>query len=326
LAVSTPICRQNFEELVDMWKWLREQNVVPYFEIITPHGRAKENDWLNVDLNQLEKLFFKISEIDRTCYGHAWEPQPPLMGIRCLRHQFSCMVNSEGYVFPCVGVNIPVGNIRERKLKDVINDSKIIKDLRNYRRTIKGPCRNCDKIEHCYGCRGKAYQLTGDPLASDPLCWRNAERQDEIISLPVPVDNIIPQRFPMRVVDKLIRIAERKADVTVTVTKESIFVRQDGTLDEAVYLELIAQAIAALSGFSHMGASDVEMKGFLLGAKNIKILNQARVGDNLKISVFEYANYGDFGIVEGVIYREDEVLARGEIKIWHTTSERGREN
>jgi len=300
--------------------------VVPYFEIITPHGRAKENDWLNVDLNQLEKLFFKISEIDRTCYGHVWEPQPPLMGIRCLRHQFSCMVNSEGYVFPCVGVNIPVGNIRERKLKDVINDSKIIKDLRNYRRTIKGPCRNCDKIEHCYGCRGKAYQLTGDPLASDPLCWRNAERQDEIISLPVPVDDIIPQRFPMRVVDKLIRIAECKADVTATVTKESIFVRQDGTLDEAVYLELIAQAIAALSGFSHMGASDVEMKGFLLGAKNIEILNQARVGDNLKISVFEYANYGDFGIVAGVIYREDEVLARGEIKIWHTTSERGREN
>jgi predicted hotdog family 3-hydroxylacyl-ACP dehydratase len=140
------------------------------------------------------------------------------------------------------------------------------------------------------------------------------------------VDNIIPQRFPMRVVDKLIRIAERKADVTVTVTKESIFVRQDGTLDEAVYLELIAQAIAALDGFSHMGASAVETKGFLLGAKNIEILKQARVGDNLKISVFEYASYGDFGIVEGVIYREDELLARGEIKIWHTTAERDREN
>ncbi len=326
LAVSTPICRQNFDELEGIWKWSREQNVVPYFEIITPQGRAKENSFLDVNLSRLEKLFFKISEIDRTCYGYVWEPQPPLLGIRCLRHQFSCLVNSTGDVLPCIGVNIPVGNIRERKLKDIIKGSELIKDLRNYRHTIKGPCRDCDKIEHCYGCRGKAYQLTGDPLASDPLCWRNAGCQEKIVSLPVPADDIIPQRFPMRVVDKLIRIAERKADVTATVTRESLFARQDGTLDEAIYPELFAQAIAALDGFRHMGIPDVETKGFLLGAKNIEILNQARVGDNLKISVFKYAQYDDFSVVEGVVYREDEVLARGEIKVWHAASERSRED
>ncbi|MFA5394203.1 MAG: radical SAM protein [Candidatus Ratteibacteria bacterium] len=325
LAVSTPICRQNFDELTGIWKWLREQNVVPYFEIITPQGRAKENSGLDVSLSQLKKLFFDISEIDRTCYGHVWEPQPPLVGIRCLRHQFSCLVNSNGYVLPCIGIDIPVGNIRERKLKDIINDSKLINDLRNYRRTIKGPCRNCDKIEHCYGCRGKAYQLTGDPLASDPLCWRNTEHQEKIVSLSVPVDDIIPQRFPMRVVDKLIRIAERKADVTAIITRENLFARQDGTLDEAVYLELIAQSIAALDGFKHTGVPDVKTNGFLLGAKNIEILDQARVGDNLKISVFEYARYGNFSVIEGTIYRKNKVLARGEIKVWHAASKRNRE-
>lgn len=38
--------------------------------------------------------------------------------------------------------------------------------------TIKGPCNSCDMTDGCYGCRGAAYQLTGDYLASDPLCRR----------------------------------------------------------------------------------------------------------------------------------------------------------
>ncbi len=47
-------------------------------------------------------------------------------------------------------------------------------NLKNYREMIKGPCRTCEKSSECYGCRGAAYQLTGDYLASDPTCWRNA--------------------------------------------------------------------------------------------------------------------------------------------------------
>jgi radical SAM protein with 4Fe4S-binding SPASM domain len=76
---------------------------------------------------------------------------------------------------PCVGLNVPLGNIRKRGLKEILSESRLLKDLKNHRQTIKGPCRTCDKAEQCYGCRGAAYQMTGDYLASDPLCWRNAE-------------------------------------------------------------------------------------------------------------------------------------------------------
>ena len=61
---------------------------------------------------QAEEFFHKIAEIDRTKYGHHWDPKPPLVGGDCLRHQFSCAVNSEGYVQPCVGVTIPIGNVQ----------------------------------------------------------------------------------------------------------------------------------------------------------------------------------------------------------------------
>ncbi|OGW39662.1 MAG: radical SAM protein, partial [Nitrospirae bacterium GWD2_57_9] len=94
MGVSTVVCQQNIEELPRMWEWLRDQNIVPYFEMITPQGGAKEHNMLDVDSRRVEEFFRKISEIDRTKYGYDWEPKPPLVGGECLRHQFSCAVNS----------------------------------------------------------------------------------------------------------------------------------------------------------------------------------------------------------------------------------------
>ena len=46
LAISTVICRQNIKELPAMWQWLRQENIEPYFEVITPQANALENSWL----------------------------------------------------------------------------------------------------------------------------------------------------------------------------------------------------------------------------------------------------------------------------------------
>jgi radical SAM protein with 4Fe4S-binding SPASM domain len=173
LAVSTVICRPNLSELPDFWKWLRDQGIEPYFEIITPQANALDNRWLFVEPPDLHRLFNELSDIDRRIYGIAWDPQPPLVGNRCLRHKFSCLVNSKGEVMPCVGLNLPIGNIRQTPLAQILEESQVLKDLNDHRSTIKGPCGACDKADYCYGCRGAAYQMTGDYLASDPLCWRN---------------------------------------------------------------------------------------------------------------------------------------------------------
>jgi radical SAM protein with 4Fe4S-binding SPASM domain len=177
LAVSTIICRQNLDELPRMWCWLRDQGIAPYFEIITPQAKALENPWLDVEPHTLQQLFEELAAIDRERYGRTWPVQPPLVGNRCLRHQFSCLVTSKGEVMPCVGVTLSLGNIRRQPLKTLIENSQVLKDLKDHRRTIKGPCASCDQADGCYGCRGAAYQATGDYLASDPLCWRNCRSQ-----------------------------------------------------------------------------------------------------------------------------------------------------
>lgn len=175
LAVSTVICRDNQHEILDMWRWLRDREIVPYFEIITPQANAADHPELHVPPDALEALFKAVARIDRERYGLLWEPQPPLVGNKCLRHRFSCLVTARGDVLPCVGVTIPVGNVRETPLADILAGSEVIRNLKRHRETIKGPCRDCHKAAECYGCRGAAYQMTGDYLASDPLCWHNSD-------------------------------------------------------------------------------------------------------------------------------------------------------
>ncbi|HFQ80470.1 MAG TPA: SPASM domain-containing protein, partial [Desulfobacterales bacterium] len=174
LAVSTIICQQNIAELPEMWQWLRNRDIEPYFEVITPQGNAKQNNWLEVPSAELKTIFSKLARIDKEKYGRDWEPQPPLAGNRCMRHQVSCVVTSNGDVMPCVGVTIAIGNIRRRALAEIIKNSEVINNLKNFRQTIKGECRTCEKADECYGCRGAAYQLTGDYLEADPTCWLNS--------------------------------------------------------------------------------------------------------------------------------------------------------
>ncbi len=322
MGISTIICRQNIDELVNMWQWLRDQNIAPYFEMITPQGEASENDYLYVEPQRMKEFFYRISEIDREKYGYEWEPKPPLVGGECLRHQFSCAVSSEGFVQPCVGVTIPIGNVRQQRLKDILRDSEVIQDLKNFMNTIKGPCSSCEKIEECYGCRGAAYQLTGDYLASDPMCWKNADRQNEIVRLPARADGLIPHRPPMLMIEKLLELTERASRSEMTVTSDTIFLRDDGTLDEASYPEIISQAIATQEGFKNLRGGVSRQEGFLLGIKSMEVLGAAKVGDRLSISVFKVAKYGDFGIIKGEIYRGKEMIARGEVKLWHTFNTR----
>jgi radical SAM protein with 4Fe4S-binding SPASM domain len=171
MGVQSVICRQNLAELPAMWSWIRERGMTPYFEMITLQGRARKHPELEVTPGELRAAFEDLSRLDRERFGFDWEPHPPVAGLRCNRHSYTCTVTVHGDVIPCPGVDIPVGNIRTQPLADILKGSEVIHKLRNIRKYIKGACAECPQNDICYGCRGMAYQLTGDYLAADPLCW-----------------------------------------------------------------------------------------------------------------------------------------------------------
>lgn len=176
LGAQTVICRQNLAELPTMWAWIRDQGMIPYFETITLQGRARKYPELFVGPEEIQSLFQTLAELDKTRYAMEWDPRPPVAGLTCNRHFYTCTITVHGEVIPCPGVDIAVGNIRTARLADILHQSPVIRDLRNIRKTIKGACKSCEFHHSCYGCRGMAYQHTGDYLAADPLCWRNPER------------------------------------------------------------------------------------------------------------------------------------------------------
>jgi len=134
-------------------------------------------------------------------------------------------------------------------------------------------------------------------------------------SVPRRAEELMPHSSPMCVIDALTVVAEDFAEATVTIKPDSPFTRADGTLEECVFTEMIAQAIAARSGFDLTEEKLKKQKGYLLGVKNMKILGSARVGDALRIRVSKSGQYGDFSIIEGQVFKGEQVLARGEIKV-----------
>jgi len=316
MAVSSVISSENIDELPGMWRWLRDQKIDPYFEMITPQGSAVENDWLYVTPKQVETLFHQLAEIDLAEYCREWKPQPPLAGDICLRHQFSCYVNAFGDIMPCVGVTLPVGNIREARLADILRNSEVMQDLKNYTQNIKGPCAACEKNETCYGCRGAAYQLTGDYLASDPLCWRNIGKEGQIDRLPMVSDGLIPQQAPMKMVDTLLTVGEKKASGETVIDESCVFLDENGFLEPVAYVEMVAQTAALFNGFRtrHL---ESDSEGFLLGVKKFKIHGTAQIGDRLITVGIKDAEFGAFTLVNGSVMRDGVCLAEGQIKIFH---------
>jgi radical SAM protein with 4Fe4S-binding SPASM domain len=176
LGLETIICRQNYHELEAMWRYARDHNFHPYFEVITFQGRAKREK-LNVETHEIETLFHRLLEIDEQEYGYTWVPRPPIAGLTCARHYYNLLVTSNGFVHPCTGVDVNVGNVRHETLAEIIQTSPVIKSLRHIDQHIKGKCRTCRHNPECYGCRGFAYHFCGDFLAADPTCWVNEPRK-----------------------------------------------------------------------------------------------------------------------------------------------------
>jgi radical SAM protein with 4Fe4S-binding SPASM domain len=314
LGLSFLIGRQNQSEIDELWEWLRAEGLAPYLEVVLPQDPLARDRYALAP-RELQRTLERLASWDREHGGAGWDPQPPLVDKRCRRPLVSCVVDGAGRVLPCAGLRIPVGDLRERSLRGILDDSEVLENLRDHRRTIAGPCASCPHSDGCSGCRGAAYAVTGDYLASDPSCWLNRDRQREIEAMPLAAAPLLPQHEPMRLVDTLRSVGERVATAGVTVRPGMPFLDAEGVLSEAAYLEMMAQATAAMGGYARRGRAGGREEGLMLGTRDLVILGQARIGDELEIEVFKSARLGEFGIVEGRVRRQAEVLARGEIKV-----------
>jgi heme b synthase len=87
----------------------------------------------------------------------------------CLAGQLICLIDVDGEVLPCSYFPKSAGNIREKSFKNIWENSKLFKELRNFK-SYKGSCGRCEYLNVCGGCRARSYSMTGDYLAEEPFC------------------------------------------------------------------------------------------------------------------------------------------------------------
>ena len=78
-------------------------------------------------------------------------------------------IRPNGDVTPCPYLPVFAGTLRSASLADLWTSSKLFTDIRR-RTSLGGRCGECEMNGHCGGCRARAFGMTGDLMAEDPLC------------------------------------------------------------------------------------------------------------------------------------------------------------
>jgi len=74
-----------------------------------------------------------------------------------------------GDVFPSGFLPLKAGNVKKESLVTLYRSSPLFVSLRD-NRNLKGKCGICEFRELCGGSRSRAWSVTGDVFASDPIC------------------------------------------------------------------------------------------------------------------------------------------------------------
>jgi AdoMet-dependent heme synthase len=78
-------------------------------------------------------------------------------------------VSHIGDVFPSGFLPLKAGNVKKESLVDLYRNSDLFRRLRDTA-NLKGKCGACEFRELCGGSRSRAWSVTGDVFASDPIC------------------------------------------------------------------------------------------------------------------------------------------------------------
>jgi len=136
------------------------------------------------------------------------------------------------------------------------------------------------------------------------------------MQLPMAVEDLIPHRLPMRQVERLLEFHDHEGVIEAVVGEENLLLDTDGRLDEAGFIEMLAQSFAAVQGYADRLAGKPLRKGFLVGIRKFSVMAPAYRGDCLTIRIHPIAALERFFVVEGEILRNEEVLASCNLKLW----------
>lgn len=188
LQINTAITRYSVPELEDLARLVEESGAVLWdLFFLVPTGRALQEDMVSpeehervfnwvYDLTQRASFYVKTTlgqpyrRVMLQRQGAADANDAQSLGVPTTNDgKGICFVSHVGEVYPSGFLPLSAGNVRTQSLVDIYRDAPLFRELRDPG-LLKGKCGACPFKTVCGGCRARAYAISGDYLAQEPVC------------------------------------------------------------------------------------------------------------------------------------------------------------
>lgn len=127
------------------------------------------------------------------------------------------------------------------------------------------------------------------------------------------VIELIPQKHPFVMVDKLYDFSESQITSGLTITADNIFTT-NGLFNAPGLIENMAQTVAMHKGYSYYLRNEPAPVGYIGAIKKAEILEIPKVGQELRTTVKILHDIMGVTLVEANVVCGDRIIAQSEIK------------
>jgi len=185
--INTTISKINIDEIAGIVELAKRLGAYCFNAfILVPTGRGEElaDEILDpieyeVLLNELLRLKLEATiEVRVTCGPQFAKLCEQARAKKIIASVNGCMggrgfgfISYQGDVQTCGFLDISAGNLIENgfDFKKIWLESELLNEIRDLS-SYKGRCGACEYLRLCGGCRARAYTVSGDYLATDPVC------------------------------------------------------------------------------------------------------------------------------------------------------------
>ena len=131
------------------------------------------------------------------------------------------------------------------------------------------------------------------------------------------MERLIPQRDPIRMVDRLVEVDGGTATAALSVRPDNYFMEDDGAMAEPGLIEHIAQSALALAGYRALasGASAPPV-GYIGEVKRFDCRFRPRTGDRLLTVVSVMAEAEGVILIQGTTRMDGGIAAETQMKVY----------
>ena len=127
------------------------------------------------------------------------------------------------------------------------------------------------------------------------------------------VENLLPQKFPFVMVDKMYAYSETTIVSGLKIKNENMFF-QNGILLESGLVEHMAQSVALHTGYQFFLIQEPAPTGYIGSIKEIEIFELPKLGAEIKTTVTILYEFAGITLVAISTKLNDQEIAKGQMK------------